>query len=403
MSSAQGRPEPTSPGHASMLAVFNEVHRHAPISRLRIAASAGLSAAAVSRISRRLVDIGVIEEEKPRPSPRPGRREVDLTVRGDGVLVGGISINAFEQWVALANLRGEVMERRPLSPRNLADVASTIDDAARAIKALIRGLACRGRRLLGVGLACAGVIDPERGVVTTAPTLGWSGADVGARLGRHLGVPIVIEGIANALATAEHQFGIARDCNTLILLNATLGIGSALIADGRLLRGSACRAGFIGQLPLAPPLAPSFSTLDAIAGGAALARQQLPAARRRSSPRPHDRRLLERLMQKAARGEPRSIAACQGGAVTLAAVAAQLTTALGAEAILLAGPLAGIPAYRAAFAEHAHGLLARGSNTPRIIDCEKSVIEAACLLAIRELVSVRGLHLRRAPMQTTSR
>lgn len=382
-------------GHDSMLAVFNAVHRHAPISRLRIAARSGLSAAAVSRISRRLVDIGLIEEDQPRPSSRPGRREVDLRVRGAGVLVGGISINAFEQWVAVANLRGEILARRRFSPRHLGDAEGTIDDAARAMKVLLRGGAGGSGRLLGIGMANAGVIDPGGGVVVSAPTLGWSNVSAAARLERHLGLPVVIEGIANALATAEHQFGVAKSHDNLILLNATLGIGCALIADGRLLRGHAYRAGLIGQLRIGRPGARPVETLDDVAGGGALALQARLGEVRRTGAKPHDARLLTRLIEQTERGDKAAIDTCCKGANALATWAAQLTTALAAELVLLAGPLAGVPAYRTAFAERLPQLIAEGGLQPRVMVAEKTVIESACLLAIRDLVSIRGLHLRR--------
>ena len=93
-------------------------------------------------------------------------------------------------------------------------------------------------RVDAVGLALAGFITPDRRTVRFAPHLSWRDAPVAERMSTRLGLPVVLEHDANAAALAERHFGAAAGASTVVFIALGTGIGSALLQDGELFRGS---------------------------------------------------------------------------------------------------------------------------------------------------------------------
>ncbi len=103
-----------------------------------------------------------------------------------------------------------------------------------------------------VGLALAGFITPDRRTVRFAPHLSWRDAPVAERMSTRLGLPVVLEHDANAAALAERHFGAAAGASTVVFIALGTGIGSALLQDGELFRGSFGVAPELGHIRVVP-------------------------------------------------------------------------------------------------------------------------------------------------------
>lgn len=139
----------------------------------------------------------------------------------------------------------------------LAYRASLPTRASEGPRRLIARLALAGRRalscsppegrVLGVGVATPGPVDPWAGVVFTAPNLpGWQDVPLKAELEEALGLPAVVGNDANLGGLGEALFGAGRGHANLVYLTVSTGIGSGILVDGRLLvgaRGLASEAG----------------------------------------------------------------------------------------------------------------------------------------------------------------
>jgi glucokinase len=102
-------------------------------------------------------------------------------------------------------------------------------------------------RIAGIGVACAGQIQPEDGVVVEAPNLGWRGVPLGSTLARAFSVPVAVENDVRAAAWAEFRFGARRGVRSLIAVFVGTGVGSGAVLDGRLWRGAGNAAGEVGH------------------------------------------------------------------------------------------------------------------------------------------------------------
>lgn len=149
-----------------------------------------------------------------------------------GVDVGGTYVKAVRREVD-GTVEEHARHPTPSSPEALVALAG--DMAA----ALGPGLA--------VGVALAGLVDTDEGVLVWGPHLPGEHVAVGGPLSRRLGVDVVVDNDANLAALAEHRQGAARGTGTALMLTLGTGIGLGIIAHGRILRGRG-HAGEVGHV-----------------------------------------------------------------------------------------------------------------------------------------------------------
>ena len=121
-----------------------------------------------------------------------------------------------------------------------------------AIAEAAAALAAEGGSIGAIGLGTPGAVDAVSGVVIgeTPHLPHWSSFALGDALRERLGRAVAIENDANLAALAEHRLGAARGARLSITVTVGTGIGSGIVVDGRLMRGSSGGAGEIGHLPL---------------------------------------------------------------------------------------------------------------------------------------------------------
>jgi len=94
-------------------------------------------------------------------------------------------------------------------------------------------------RVAAAGCGCAGLVDHDRGVVTSSPNLPlWHDVPLASLLSDALGIPVTIENDANAAAYGEFASGAARGAENAVMLTLGTGLGAGFILGGRLYRGS---------------------------------------------------------------------------------------------------------------------------------------------------------------------
>jgi glucokinase len=110
-----------------------------------------------------------------------------------------------------------------------------------------------GQDVAAAGVAAAGFIDNTQSIVYYAPNINWRSEPFRQHLSELLpGLDITIDNDANAAGWAEYRFGAGRGATDMTLLTIGTGVGGAVVADGRLLRGGFGAAGEIGHLRVVP-------------------------------------------------------------------------------------------------------------------------------------------------------
>ena len=335
-------------GKANRRAVLSEIIFHSPISRTEIAGRTGLTNASVSRITRELIDADIVCEPATAPAgrqERPGRRHIGLDVNPDGGCVLGIGINAFEQFVSLADLRNRTIDRRELEIGSFADPEEVLGQAAEVADSILSDAKVARGRVFGASVAITGAVNTELGIVRSAPALGWNQVPVGDYLAEKLRLPVQVESLPNAMNLAETRFGIARGHNNVVAFNASLAIGSSFLFDGRLVRG---RDDAAGVLRASAPCAPAgtagrtdgLAVADRAGGWAVLSEVEGSAPPRdKAGVSPEAAKHLLALLGQASAGDERARRALRAAGAALGQVINLVIAILHPEAVIVSGPL----------------------------------------------------------------
>jgi len=109
-------------------------------------------------------------------------------------------------------------------------------------------------RLAGLGMACAGIVNPQTGRLGRSPNLpGWQDTDLAGDIKSVFrGIPVALANDVNGALYGEFRHGAGRDCLNLVMIALGTGVGGGVIIDGKLVTGTHCGAGEIGHMVLDP-------------------------------------------------------------------------------------------------------------------------------------------------------
>jgi glucokinase len=135
-----------------------------------------------------------------------------------------------------------------------------------------------------VGFGIPALVEWETGVSRWSTHLPL--ADVRFRdvMSERLGLPVVVDNDANAALLAEARFGAARGVSHAVLVALGTGIGSGLLLDGRIYRGSRGLGAEIGHMvvdlhgPDCQGSCPGRGCLEVMASGSTIGREGRAAA-----------------------------------------------------------------------------------------------------------------------------
>jgi predicted NBD/HSP70 family sugar kinase len=103
--------------------------------------------------------------------------------------------------------------------------------------------------LLGIGIGVAGLVDARSGVVVYCPGLpGWENVRLAAQMGERFGVDVLLDDTVRCMALAEKRHGAVKSVDTFLFLYIGLGVGSGIILDNRIYRGTHGVSGEFGHI-----------------------------------------------------------------------------------------------------------------------------------------------------------
>lgn len=241
--------------------IIRELRKRGPMSRSVLAAELEVSGAALTRLSRDILGLGLVEEVSGTDSQGRGRPVTPLRLSGQGGYAVGATAHKGLLDISLIDFTGATIATHhemagPLTPHAFV----------RKVRSITHELVDRhgllGRRMLGLGVAVPGPPLSPSGdrwsVVDVLPD--WRDVPLREIFSAEMDWPLWIENDANAAAIAEYYLGgLLRDFDTIVVLLLGFGIGAGVIIDGRLVRGQYGVAGeigclFPGHLPRPSPL-----------------------------------------------------------------------------------------------------------------------------------------------------
>ncbi len=270
--------------------VLDEIRLGRSGSRPEIVSRTGLGRAIVAQRVGELIERGLVVEGNVGPSTG-GRPPRQLTFRADAghLLIADLGATSID--VALTSLDGRILGHHDEPSLIEAGPEVCLARVDELFELLLRTTRDIPGRLWGIGIAVPGPVEFQTGRPISPPIMpGWDGYPIRERLAARYHAPVWVDNDVNVLALGEWRSGVAAGHDDVIVVKIGSGIGAGIIADGRLHRGAQGSAGDVGHIQIVDD--PSvicrcgnIGCLEALAGGAALARAGELAAREGRSTR----------------------------------------------------------------------------------------------------------------------
>ncbi|MGW1682160.1 ROK family protein [Saccharopolyspora sp. NPDC002376] len=263
-------------GALGLSALFQLLRDGKPRTRAELAAETGLARSTIAERIESLLATGLLRHAD-KAGSTGGRPPSMFAFNPAARMVLGADIGATHVKLAVADLSGRIIAEQD----HALDIASGPSVVLGYVSETGRELLTKAERsagdLLGIGVGLPGPVEHASGRPVNPPIMpGWNGFDVKAYLRERLGTEVaLVDNDVNLMALGEHHTHWSEKPDMMFVKVAT-GIGSGLISDGRLHRGSRGAAGDMGhaQVPRGaeiPCRCGNVGCLEAVASGAAVA------------------------------------------------------------------------------------------------------------------------------------
>lgn len=253
-------------------AVYRLIDQHGPISRIQIAEQSQLAPASVTKITRYLIERGLIKEVDQQASTG-GRRAISIVTETRNFQAIGVRLGRYDATLTLFNLSAKSLaEEHVALPEKRQE---TLEDALfNAINQFIDNNARKIRELIAISVILPGLVDSDSGIVHYMPHIKVNHWSLSAALKERFSVTCFVGHDIRSLALAEHYFGATQDCEDAILVRVHRGTGAGILANGKIFLGRNGNVGEIGHIQV-DPLGErchcgNFGCLETIAANAAI-------------------------------------------------------------------------------------------------------------------------------------
>lgn len=328
--------------------------------RVELARSTGLSFPAISAITSKLMAEELLCEAETEASAaiswpddsgeedadgnngrRRGRPAVLLTLNPEfgRIVTVSLRMNMIETLIADFSGSGLAQSRLALATRAL-DAGALCDLVIAQIDAMLDATATPRDRLLGIGVALQGIVNPDTGRHLWSPALSVTDIDLAKPIRQAFGVEVVManDAVAVALALVATEPALAQGLSATIMVGH--GVGMGVVVDGEARWGAGSEIGHVKLAPNGPQCrCGQRGCIEAHLADYALYRDartflDLPPA---ASQQPSEAQMAL-LRERALSGDPRLEQLFQQAGRALAEAVAATISVLRPHHVILAGP-----------------------------------------------------------------
>lgn len=208
----------------------------------------------VSRALGELERAGLITKA-PMAQAREGRPTYAYSVAAGAFFSVGINVFPNHLTAVVVDSDKQIRSESHIAITWSGDPSATAEELREAVHAVVSevvGTTAQSETPAAIGICVPGIVDPDNGVwIRGFHVPGVSRLDVAAAL-KPIGGPLQIEDYTRALAFHEMTTGNGRANTNLAVVNLGLGVGSAVIVDRSIYRGTHGLAGEIGHISVDP-------------------------------------------------------------------------------------------------------------------------------------------------------
>jgi predicted NBD/HSP70 family sugar kinase len=244
-----------------------------PLSKAELADQSGFSLSAVSDHVERLIVEQLIDVHAIGNSSG-GRKPKQYSLNSKYGQILSIELGTTSVQIAITNFNCEILYSKAAS----IDINEGPDKVLTYIQQLAEQLMLEfgldKASIKGIGIGVPGPVDFSLGIPITPPLMqGWDNYLIPAFWSKYYDCPCFVDNDVNIMALGEHAKGYKFEIDNLIYIKIGSGIGSGVIYDGKLYRGSAGSAGDIGHFDIGNDVlcwCGNRGCLEASAGGKAI-------------------------------------------------------------------------------------------------------------------------------------
>ena len=240
------------------------LRRQGPLPRVELARNTGLSFAAVSGLTSKLIAEELLcETETAAPawpddtdeedtdglnSRRRGRPAVLLTLNPEfgRIIAVSLRMNLIETLIADFSGSGLAQSRLEIATRAL-DERALCDLVIAQIDAMLEATATPRHRLLGIGIALQGIVNADTGRHLWSPALSITDVDLVKPVREAFGAEVVManDAVAVALALSAAEPPLAQGLSATIMVGHGVGMGVVVDGEARWGAGAGSEIGHI--------------------------------------------------------------------------------------------------------------------------------------------------------------
>ncbi|MGF1911009.1 ROK family transcriptional regulator [Vibrio kasasachensis] len=231
-------------------AVYRLIDQQGPISRIQVADVSHLAPASVTKITRQLLERGLVKEVAQQASTG-GRRAISLTT--EVVPFHSVAVRLGRDYIqfSLFDLGGKELAS-DYQEFYYTTQGELVDGLLLFLKNFIQYNQSSINQLIAIGVALPGLVNPESGIVEYMPNIHVDNLNLGDLIQNTFHVQCFVGNDVRGMALAEHYFGASKDCQDSILVSVHRGTGAGIIVNGQVFLGYNRNVGEIGHIQIDP-------------------------------------------------------------------------------------------------------------------------------------------------------
>lgn len=227
--------------------IINNLYFSKTLSSAEISEKIGKSLSLTAKIIYELVEDGNVVETGYAPSSG-GRRPQMYSLKPDIMYTVAIAMDQFVTKLVVINMHNEYVGEMETLELNLASEPDALNKLITKIELTITKAGINKSKVVGIGIGMPGFINSKDGI--NYSFLETYKGGIAANISAQTGIPVFIDNDSSVIALAEQKFGIAHQCENVMVINIGWGVGLGLILEKALFRGEDGFAGEFSHIPL---------------------------------------------------------------------------------------------------------------------------------------------------------
>ena len=231
--------------------ILNTIYMYGPISRIEIAQRLGLTPPTITGYVSQFLAKGLIEEsdKSQQADGQMGRHRTDLDIVPSSSHVIGIDVGPHSTYMALTDLRGNVLIKKRFSIAP-ADYGAAVKYMAQGAQQMINECNLRNRDISGIGIGIPGSVQRDFRTLEFSSIYSWRCAPLAEDMEKLLGIRTIILNNARARSIALEMFSDIDITDVYTYIYSSKGIASPCVVGSHELIPYHVSPGEIGHITL---------------------------------------------------------------------------------------------------------------------------------------------------------